>query len=466
MQTIIAAFDNHDISMSAVERLTQAGFDRNGVHVEHGSEDQGDPPGYGIASQPRNEGFLAGIEDFFSGLFGSGSNGHSEAGTYAEAVRRGGHVVVVDAANDDEAGKAKALLYELGAIDVEERAAQWKKEGWKGAADDAAAFSSRTDADAGMRSQTQDQSVVPIVQEDLKIGKRSVEGGGVRVVSRITETPVSELVRLRQERATIERRPVDRAATDADFANFKEGSVEVREMSEEAVVAKTARVVEEVVVGKKVSERSQTVTDTVRRTDVQVEQLDAKATPTDTNADTTYGTTTSKGTGSESKRSSETTRGKTSAGSANRDPLTGALGAHPVGTGVGAALGGAAAGAATGTVAGPVGTVIGAAVGAIAGGLAGKGVAEVIDPTREDAYWRQNYSSRPYVSQGSKYEDYGPAYLYGVDAFSKNPNRKFDDVQSDLGRDWNAARGTSALDWDRARSATRDAWDKLGRAKG
>lgn len=464
MQTIIAAFDNHDTSMSAVERLAQAGFDRSGVHVEHGAEAQSDASsGHANPAPPHSEGFFAGIEDFFGGLFGSTSNGHSEAGTYAEAVRRGGHVVIVDAANDDEAGKAKALLYELGAIDVEERAVQWKKEGWMGVAGDT---STPGGNNTQAFSQTDDMSVVPIVQEELKIGKRSVEGGGVRVVSRITETPVTELVRLRQERATIERRPVDRAATDADFANFKEGSVEVREMSEEAVVGKTARVVEEVLVGKQVSERSQSVTDTVRRTDVQVERFDDKGTPTHAVSDANADTLTNKSTGSPSKQANEMARSESGAGSANRDPLTGAAGAHPVGTGIGAALGGAAAGAATGTVVGPVGTLIGAAVGAIAGGLAGKGVAEAIDPTLEDAYWRENYSSRPYVSHGSKYDDYGPAYSYGVDAFNKNPDRKFDDIQSDLGREWNSARGTSALDWDHARSATRDAWEKLGRSNG
>ena len=85
--------------------------------------------------------------------------------------------------------------------------------------------------------------------------------------------------------------------------------------------------------------------------------------------------------------------------SANRDPLTGAPGAHPVGTAAGAVAGGIAAGAAVGTVAGPVGTAIGAAVGAVVGGLAGKGIAEQIDPTAEDAYWRDNYSSRPYVER-------------------------------------------------------------------
>ena len=90
---------------------------------------------------------------------------------------------------------------------------------------------------------------------------------------------------------------------------------------------------------------------------------------------------------------------------ANRDPISGAPGAHPVGTGVGAALGGAAAGAAAGTVVGPVGTIVGTAVGAVIGGLAGKGVAEAIDPTREDVYWRDNYGDRPYVEPGSSYND-------------------------------------------------------------
>ena len=145
----------------------------------------------------------------------------------------------------------------------------------------------------------------------------------------------------------------------------------------------------------------------------------------------------------------------------NPDPITGAPGSHPVGTGVGAAVGGIAAGAAAGSVAGPVGTVVGAAVGAVVGGLAGKGVAESIDPTREDAYWRDNYTSRPYVDSGASYDDYGPAYGYGVNAYSRYPGRSFDDVESDLSRDWDSARGTSSLTWDRAKHATRDAWHRV-----
>ena len=145
---------------------------------------------------------------------------------------------------------------------------------------------------------------------------------------------------------------------------------------------------------------------------------------------------------------------------ANRDPLTGAPGSHPVGTGIGAALGGAAAGAAAGTVVGPVGTVIGAAVGAVVGGLAGKGVAEAIDPTREDAYWRENFTKQPYA-KGATYDDYGPAYGYGVNSYTKYPGRSFTDVESDLSRDWNRSRGKSKLEWANARVASRDAWERL-----
>jgi hypothetical protein len=145
----------------------------------------------------------------------------------------------------------------------------------------------------------------------------------------------------------------------------------------------------------------------------------------------------------------------------NRDPLSGKPGAHPVGTGVGAAAGGMAAGAAAGSVAGPVGTVIGAAAGAIAGGLAGKAIAERIDPTIEEAYWRENYSSRPYISSGRTFDDYGPAYMYGVDNYARYNGRPFDEVESELSRDWQRAKGKSSLAWEDAKEATRDSWQRL-----
>ena len=148
---------------------------------------------------------------------------------------------------------------------------------------------------------------------------------------------------------------------------------------------------------------------------------------------------------------------------ANRDPITGAPGAHPIGTGLGAALGGAATGAAVGMVAGPVGTAIGAVAGAVVGGLAGKGVAEVVDPTRESAYWRDNFTARPYVETGASFDDYGPAYRYGVDSSQKYVGQNFDDVESTMSRSWDTVKGTSALAWDRARNATRDSWERVRR---
>ena len=148
----------------------------------------------------------------------------------------------------------------------------------------------------------------------------------------------------------------------------------------------------------------------------------------------------------------------------NPDPITGEPGSHPVGTGVGAVAGGAT-GVAVGTaVGGPVGGVVGGAIGAVAGGLAGKGVAEKVDPTVESAYWRDNYSTRPYVTKGETFETYEPAYRYGWESRNRYPDRRFEDVETDLGRDWDRNRGTSSLTWDRAKLATRDAWHRVERA--
>jgi len=116
------------------------------------------------------------------------------------------------------------------------------------------------------------------MEEQLQIGKREVEGGGVRVRSRIVEKPVEETIRLREEHVTVNRRPVDRAVGEGEFANFKEGDIDISERSEQAVVSKDARVTEEISIGKNVEEREETVSDTVRSTEVDVEQInDAKS---------------------------------------------------------------------------------------------------------------------------------------------------------------------------------------------
>ena len=148
----------------------------------------------------------------------------------------------------------------------------------------------------------------------------------------------------------------------------------------------------------------------------------------------------------------------------NPDAITGAPGSHPVGTGVGAAAAGAA-GAAIGTAVMPgpgtaIGGAVGAVVGAVAGGLAGKGIAEAVNPTEEDAYWRNEYRNRPYYQPGADYDQYEPAYRYGYTSAASYRGRKWDEVESDLGRNWTTQRGQSRMEWDRAKLATRDAWQR------
>jgi hypothetical protein len=133
-----------------------------------------------------------------------------------------------------------------------------------------------------------------------------------------------------------------------------------------------------------------------------------------------------------------------------------------VGGVAGGVAGGAAAGAAAGGMTGPVGAAVGAAVGAVVGAVAGRTLRH--DPAVEDAYWRDNYASRPYVTQGMAYDEYEPAYRYGAEAYSKYPNRSFDEVEPELSRDWATARGKSSLEWEHAKHATRDAWHRVERA--
>src|SRR3954469_21653447 len=141
--------------------------------------------------------------------------------------------------------------------------------------------------------------------------------------------------------------------------------------------------------------------------------------------------------------------------SRNPDPITGAPGSHPVGTGIGAAVGGAAAaGAAAGTVAGPVGTLAGAAVGAVVGGLVGKGIAEKIDPTREDAYWRENHTRQGWA-KGRSYDEFRPAYRVGYEGYAQYGGGTFEEREAELRRQYESI--NPQVSWDEARPASRAA---------
>ena len=143
----------------------------------------------------------------------------------------------------------------------------------------------------------------------------------------------------------------------------------------------------------------------------------------------------------------------------NRDPLTDEPGSHPVGTGVGAS-GGAVAGAAAGALGGPVGVAVGGAVGAVVGGLAGKAAAEAVNPTAEEAHWREHYTSEPYYEQGRSFDDYAPAYRLGLAGRTRYEG-DWESAEPQLASEWESARGGSSLSWPQAQPASRAAWDRI-----
>jgi phage tail tape-measure protein len=147
----------------------------------------------------------------------------------------------------------------------------------------------------------------------------------------------------------------------------------------------------------------------------------------------------------------------------NRDPISGAPGAHPIGTGVGA-TGGACAGATIGSVAGPVGTVVGGAIGAVVGGLGGKAAGEAMNPTAEADHWRSTYENEPYRKQEFGYSDYEPAYKLGYSNRAQYQGQSFDQAETSLQSDWERTKGQSRLAWEDAKPATRAAWHRVERA--
>ena len=276
---IVGIFDTQSAANNAKNKLLVSGFANETVVV---SDDdmatmRTDSVVGSTSVQPHQQREHEGaISRFFSSIFGSDDNPDEYHATYREAIRRGHYGVSVSVKNEDEQARAESILNDFGAIDTDERSEQWRGEGWV-AGNDMANTANKSETAVGMAGTAGETAgTLKEISEELKVGKRSVARGGVRVFSRMVETPVQETVSLREEHVDVQRRAVDRPATEADFAAFKEGSVEVREMAEEAVVSKQARVVGEVDIGKTVTERDETVRGTVRETRVEVEQIDSQ----------------------------------------------------------------------------------------------------------------------------------------------------------------------------------------------
>jgi uncharacterized protein (TIGR02271 family) len=246
-QTVIGIFEHADQAQEARAYLLANGFDSNSVDLNSGytstSEDD----------STENEGFGDRISGFFKNMF----DDEDDASSHIQAASRG-TTITVHTRTEQETMQAVQVLDNFGASDVNELAEKHRN--------------------SNLADQT---GSISVIKEDLQVGKKEVETGGVRLRSRIVERPVEETIRLRHERVQVERTPVDRVATEADFAAFQEGTIEVTEHAEIPVVAKQARVVEEISLDKEVSEREETIRDTVRHTEVDAEEINKKDTDLD-----------------------------------------------------------------------------------------------------------------------------------------------------------------------------------------
>lgn len=460
-QTVVGVFDRYAEAQHAAQQLRESGFG-DSVYVT-------DDPEVATQATERDTGVLASVRNFFSNLFGD--DDEREVSPYAEAVRRGGAIVKVEVEEEERVDTARRALEAAGAVDIDERANEWRASGWDegsslrggstysgsdaglaasgGAAglaageagtmgssertslsgtasmsdteyvppaglasgtetptggsataydvdpltgrdtgsgehtglrtsrdpstgsmgtDDSLGTSSSMGATARAATGAQRESdVIPVVREELQIGKRLVSTGGVRVYARTVEEPVRESLELRSEHAEVERRPVDRPASAADLEGIGERTIEVREMAEQPVVAKEARVVEEVVVGKTVETRTEQIEDTVRHTEVDVENLEGG--------------------------------GTRSAGMASAGAF-------------------------------------------------------------DESYYRNHWQSN-FADQGGAWEDYEPAYRYGdtMRGDARWSGRSWDEAEPGLRSEWETRHPGSA--WERFKASVRHAWERM-----
>jgi uncharacterized protein (TIGR02271 family) len=278
---VVAAFESPEAARNARNSLLELGLGPEQITItDQGSAER-------TVEHSRGTGtFWAHIKEMFMP--------DRDRDMYQESLRRGSCVLVATV-DDTRADEAIACLDRAGAVDLDERESKWRSEGWNPAADagtetvSPAAARPATAADATPNLTNAQQTAtptdelaekggtarIPVLEERLRVGRREVNRGTVRVRSYIVEEPVHEEVRLREEHVNVERRPVSETARPIVKGSpddlLQERTLEVSETAEQAVVGKEARVTEEVVVTKGVDERVEPIDDVVRHTKVEVE---------------------------------------------------------------------------------------------------------------------------------------------------------------------------------------------------
>jgi uncharacterized protein (TIGR02271 family) len=510
--TLVAVFELRSEAEHAMDELLAGGFSRSEVQISKadatGQTDSLTGRPTSADEQPHDEGFGAGIRHFFKDIFGTDSSVHTQK--YSDAVARGHHVLIVNAADEPEIERAADIVERHGPVDIDEKVAQWgggapvaqpesMRMGGAGAMQQSAAASAQTASlmerhgepslfqqqslqdeaprgttyqepmgDSGnlslgssggalqgaasqqgsqQGSQQRDSgsgatTSIPVIEERLTVGKREVQRGGLRVYSHVVETPVHEQIGLREEHVNVERHKVDQPISSDDPAAFSDQRIELRESAEEPVVGKSARVVEEVVVGKQVSQRQQEISDTLRHTEVRIESLVAEA---DEPAfrqhwQGKYGASGGSydeyapayGYGSEVARSDKY-RGR------QWNDIEPELRSDWEGRNTGASAW----------------EKVKDAV---------RNAWEKISGADDDSAYRSHWSSH-YAHGGGIYDDYWPAYSYGSDMArsDKYRGRDWDQVEGDLRSDWETRHGGAGSTWEQFKAAIRHGWERITR---
>lgn len=294
---IVAVFDTSEAARDARTRLVEKGIPSERITLT----DQANWGERKLETPHARGSFWAHIKEMFMP--------EHDRHTYEESVRRGGCMLVASV-DETAADETIACLESAGAVDLDERETQWRAEGWQPATNSEVASNGRSSAgelneasrrDVGRgpatatdrrsdmpgtttttraaQPATLDESNpterIPVLEERLRVGKREVNRGSVRVRSYIVEEPVHQEVRLREEHVSVERRPINEPARPVVKGSpedlLQERTIEVSETAEQAVVGKEARVTEQVVVGKSTNERVESIDDTVRRTKVEID---------------------------------------------------------------------------------------------------------------------------------------------------------------------------------------------------
>lgn len=422
--TVVAVFRNRSDAEAAASDLKANGFGPNDVYITSDTSaidatTQAGGAYSDTAERPHHE-HEGGIVGWFKSVFGQ--EDHGDRPYYEDAVNNGHTFLSVDV-TDQNVDNVADVLNAHNPVDVhrEEGVDQMRSGDTVGQmrnSDPLAAapptgavpaYGAGTAVNAGTNRTTgtpgtqgvRDGEAIPVVREEMKVGKRAVLKGGVRVYSRMVDEPVEETVRLREEKVRVDRTPVNREATAADLRPGKEQVFEVKEYAEEAVVSKQARVVEEVRIRKDANERTETVRDNVRHTEVNVENVaGGSASDVRTGGSTSGRTTTNAG-------------GPASVAGSPAYPNTGSAGTT-AGTGFGA----------------------------------------------YDEDFQRHYQSA-YGTSGESYDTYRPGYNYGSEMANdpRYKGRSWNEVESDLRSDYGRRYPNST--WDRMKDSVQYGWNKV-----